>query len=169
RLPPERRVLARARAPSSRRPALALLPARRGRRRARGTRAHRAAARGARRLDRTPRAAPARQRRDAARRHPRGPRGLNRGRPGPDRAPAGDAVAARRPAGHLVARRHRDGLDMIPLVERYRDRLPIAQGDPIVSLCEGSTPLVRANALSKELGADLWLKLESMNPTGSFK
>ncbi len=58
---------------------------------------------------------------------------------------------------------------MIPLVERYRDRLPIAPGDPFVSLYEGSTPLIHADALSAQLGVDLWLKLESMNPTGSFK
>ena len=58
---------------------------------------------------------------------------------------------------------------MIPLVERYRDRLPIGPGEPVVSLYEGSTPLVHADALSSELGVDLWLKLESMNPTGSFK
>ncbi len=58
---------------------------------------------------------------------------------------------------------------MIPLIERYRDRLPIALGDPVVSLYEGSTPLMHADVLSEELGVDLWLKLESMNPTGSFK
>ena len=58
---------------------------------------------------------------------------------------------------------------MIPLIERYRDRLPIAPGERVVSLHEGSTPLVHADALSSELGVDLWLKLESMNPTGSFK
>ena len=58
---------------------------------------------------------------------------------------------------------------MIPLVERYRDRLPIGPGDPVVSLYEGSTPLMHADVLSEELGVDLWLKLESMNPTGSFK
>jgi threonine synthase len=58
---------------------------------------------------------------------------------------------------------------VIPLVERYRDRLPIGPGDPVVSLYEGSTPLMHADVLSEELGVDLWLKLESMNPTGSFK
>src|SRR5262249_15934313 len=72
-------------------------------------------------------------------------------------------------AGHLIPRRHRERLDVIPLIERYRDRLPIAPGDPVVSLYEGWTPLVHADALSSELGFDLWLKLESMNPTGSFK
>ena len=58
---------------------------------------------------------------------------------------------------------------MIPLIERYRDRLPIVPGDPVVSLYEGSTPLVHADSLSSEFGMDIWLKLESMNPTGSFK
>jgi threonine synthase len=58
---------------------------------------------------------------------------------------------------------------VIPLVERYRDRLPLEPGDRVVTLYEGSTPLVHADALSPELGIDLWLKLESMNPTGSFK
>jgi threonine synthase len=55
------------------------------------------------------------------------------------------------------------------LAERYRDRLPLEPGDRIVSLGEGSTPLVYADALSGELGLELWLKLESANPTGSFK
>jgi threonine synthase len=55
------------------------------------------------------------------------------------------------------------------LVDRYRDRLPLEAGARVVSLGEGSTPLVRADALSAELDLDVWLKLESMNPTGSFK
>jgi threonine synthase len=55
------------------------------------------------------------------------------------------------------------------VIERYRDRLPFAPGDPIVSLDEGSTPLVPAPRLSAEVGADVWLKLEGANPTGSFK
>jgi threonine synthase len=55
------------------------------------------------------------------------------------------------------------------LIERYRDRLPFADGDPVVSLNEGSTPLVRAPALSEQAGAEVWLKLEGANPTGSFK
>src|SRR5436309_1985601 len=38
-----------------------------------------------------------------------------------------------------------------------------------VSLGEGSTPLVRASRLSEELGLDLHLKCEGLNPTGSFK
>ncbi|MGA2927007.1 MAG: threonine synthase [Solirubrobacteraceae bacterium] len=55
------------------------------------------------------------------------------------------------------------------LIERYRDRLPFAAQDPVVSLGEGSTPLVLAPRLSERAGAEVWLKLEGMNPTGSFK
>ncbi len=55
------------------------------------------------------------------------------------------------------------------LIERYRDRLPFAEGDPIVSLQEGSTPLVSAPTLSERVGAEVWLKVEGANPTGSFK
>jgi threonine synthase len=55
------------------------------------------------------------------------------------------------------------------LIERYRDRLPFAADDPVVSLQEGSTPLVLAPRLSERVGAEVWLKLEGANPTGSFK
>jgi threonine synthase len=57
----------------------------------------------------------------------------------------------------------------VPLIERYRDRLPFEEGDPIVSLQEGSTPLLRAPVLSEMVGATVRLKLEGANPTGSFK
>src|ERR1700733_2748560 len=55
------------------------------------------------------------------------------------------------------------------LIERYRPRLPFTPQHPVVSLSEGSTPLVRAPRLSDRVGADVWLKLEGLNPTGSFK
>jgi threonine synthase len=55
------------------------------------------------------------------------------------------------------------------LIERYRDRLPFAPDDPVVSLQEGSTPLVYANEISERVGAQVWLKIEGANPTGSFK
>jgi threonine synthase len=55
------------------------------------------------------------------------------------------------------------------LIDRYRERLPFAEGDPVVSLHEGSTPLVAAPRLSEEAGVEAWLKLEGANPTGSFK
>ncbi|HEY6760081.1 MAG TPA: threonine synthase [Baekduia sp.] len=55
------------------------------------------------------------------------------------------------------------------LIERYRERLPFAPDDPVVSLQEGSTPLVPAPKLGARVGADVWLKIEGSNPTGSFK
>jgi threonine synthase len=57
----------------------------------------------------------------------------------------------------------------VPLIERFRERLPFAEGDPLISLQEGSTPLLRAPLLSEMLGATVRLKLEGANPTGSFK
>ena len=57
----------------------------------------------------------------------------------------------------------------MPLIERYLDRLPFAAGDPLVSLQEGSTPLLRAPVISEIVGATVRLKLEGANPTGSFK
>jgi threonine synthase len=57
----------------------------------------------------------------------------------------------------------------LPLIERYRDRLPLEDGDPVVTLNEGSTPLVRAPVISERVGAEVYLKLEGANPTGSFK
>jgi threonine synthase len=55
------------------------------------------------------------------------------------------------------------------LIERFRDRLPFGPDDPVVSLEEGSTPLVPAPRLSERVGAEVWLKIEGANPTGSFK
>ncbi len=49
---------------------------------------------------------------------------------------------------------------------RYRDRLPV---DPLVTLGEGDTPLIPAPRLSARTGAEVWLKFEGANPTGSFK
>jgi threonine synthase len=60
-------------------------------------------------------------------------------------------------------------LSPIPLIERYRERLPLEADDPIVSLNEGSTPLIEAERLSERLGVRAYLKFEGANPTGSFK
>src|SRR5919197_5716804 len=57
----------------------------------------------------------------------------------------------------------------IPLIERYRDHLPLEEGDPIVTLNEGSTPLIHSPRLSERVGAEVFLKFEGANPTGSFK
>jgi threonine synthase len=56
-----------------------------------------------------------------------------------------------------------------PLIERYRERLPLEPQDPVVTLGEGSTPLIEAPAVSERVGARVLLKLEGANPTGSFK
>jgi threonine synthase len=56
-----------------------------------------------------------------------------------------------------------------PLIERYRDRLPVGDATAAVSLGEGSTPLLPAPRLSERLGAEVLLKWEGANPTGSFK
>ncbi len=55
------------------------------------------------------------------------------------------------------------------LLTTYRNYLPITNSTPPLSLGEGDTPLVAAPALSRETGADVFLKLEGCNPTGSFK
>ena len=56
------------------------------------------------------------------------------------------------------------------LVDRYRDFLPIGPSTPVVTLGEGGTPLVHARRLGASLGlANLYLKVEGQNPTGSFK
>jgi len=55
------------------------------------------------------------------------------------------------------------------LIARYRDRLPVTDATPVISLGEGSTPLLRADRLGAQLGVELYLKLEGANPTGSFK
>ena len=55
------------------------------------------------------------------------------------------------------------------LIERWRERLPFAPEDPVVTLGEGSTPLIHAAALAERVGAEVWLKYEGLNPTGSFK
>ena len=57
----------------------------------------------------------------------------------------------------------------VPLAGRYRDRLPFTDTTPVISLGEGSTPLLPAPRLSERLGIELWLKWEGANPTGSFK
>jgi len=55
------------------------------------------------------------------------------------------------------------------VIDEYRDRLPVSDATPIVSLREGGTPLVYACVLSEMLDAKVWLKFEGANPTGSFK
>ncbi len=55
------------------------------------------------------------------------------------------------------------------LIEAYRDRLPVDDETPVVTLLEGNTPLIPAPGLSAEVGRDVYLKFDGANPTGSFK
>lgn len=55
------------------------------------------------------------------------------------------------------------------LIDRYREYLPVDPGVTPVTLGEGSTPLIPSRLLGRELGLDLWFKVEGRNPTGSFK
>ena len=57
------------------------------------------------------------------------------------------------------------------LIERYRSRLPLGAHAAPVTLCEGATPLLRLRNLPRGLGqrAEIYAKLEGLNPTGSFK
>lgn len=55
------------------------------------------------------------------------------------------------------------------LIERYRPYLPVTDRTPALTLHEGSTPLIPAPKLSAQLGVELHLKYEGLNPTGSFK
>jgi threonine synthase len=55
------------------------------------------------------------------------------------------------------------------VLREYSDRLDISEATPIVTLGEGGTPLIAADAISARTGAQVWVKFEGMNPTGSFK
>jgi threonine synthase len=57
------------------------------------------------------------------------------------------------------------------LINRYRNRLPVADDTPVISLNEGDTPLIELVNLPKLLRKDVRVlcKFEGLNPTGSFK
>ncbi len=55
------------------------------------------------------------------------------------------------------------------VLHEYADRLDISAATPIITLGEGGTPLIPARYLSERTGAEVWVKFEGMNPTGSFK
>ncbi|MBA9026909.1 MULTISPECIES: threonine synthase [Bacillaceae] len=55
------------------------------------------------------------------------------------------------------------------LLSEYREMLPMNENTPDLSLHEGNTPLIKCENLSKELGIELYVKYEGLNPTGSFK
>src|SRR5690349_24814165 len=55
------------------------------------------------------------------------------------------------------------------LIDGFRDRLPVTDATPVITLHEGNTPLVPAPELSERTGCEVYLKVEGANPTGSFK
>lgn len=55
------------------------------------------------------------------------------------------------------------------ILDAYKEYLPVGSRTPVVTLCEGNTPLIHAPSLSKAVGAEVYLKYEGLNPTGSFK
>jgi len=55
------------------------------------------------------------------------------------------------------------------VVREYLEFMPFDEGDRVVTLGEGGTPLVHAASISSEVGAEVFVKVEGMNPTGSFK
>jgi len=57
------------------------------------------------------------------------------------------------------------------LINRYREYLPVSDATPVITLNEGNTPLIRCANLADKIGidAEIYLKFEGCNPTGSFK
>jgi len=55
------------------------------------------------------------------------------------------------------------------VIEEYRDRLPVTEHTPVITMREGGTPLLPAPGLSAQAGCEVYLKIEGANPTGSFK
>ncbi len=56
------------------------------------------------------------------------------------------------------------------VLRRYRHLLPVTESTPLITLGEGDTPLVRSVRLERDVGCGaLYFKLESCNPSGSFK
>jgi threonine synthase len=77
---------------------------------------------------------------------------------------SGGETSAPGTAGRLTPSRAWRGV-----IEEYRDRLPVSESTPVITLREGGTPLVSAGHLSERTGCDVHLKVEGANPTGSFK
>jgi threonine synthase len=59
------------------------------------------------------------------------------------------------------------------LINKYKDFLPVTEKTPVITLNEGNTPLIYSPYLSDiidaEGNAEVYLKYEGLNPTGSFK
>jgi threonine synthase len=55
------------------------------------------------------------------------------------------------------------------IIEEYRERMPVGDSTPVVTLREGGTPLIHSEELSERTGCEVHLKFDGANPTGSFK
>jgi threonine synthase len=55
------------------------------------------------------------------------------------------------------------------IIEAYPDRIAVPEGAKVITLGEGNTPLLPAPHLSELTGCTVYLKVEGVNPTGSFK
>jgi threonine synthase len=57
------------------------------------------------------------------------------------------------------------------LIHAYREYLPVTDSTPVITLLEGNTPLIRSENIPRKIGldAEIYLKYEGLNPTGSFK
>lgn len=55
------------------------------------------------------------------------------------------------------------------VIGKYRDRLSVSVDTPVITLLEGNTPLIEAQAISAMVDRDVYLKYDGANPTGSFK
>jgi threonine synthase len=55
------------------------------------------------------------------------------------------------------------------LIEEYKEWLPVTENTPRLTLQEGNTPLIHLENLSEQWGVNLYVKVEGLNPTGSFK
>ena len=70
----------------------------------------------------------------------------------------------------MLGRRYHPRVPDATLIDRYAAHLPVTARTPRITLGEGNTPLLRAQWLERECGiAEVWLKVEGANPTGSFK
>src|SRR5687767_4263147 len=70
------------------------------------------------------------------------------------------------PPGLALQSRHDRGV-----ISRWRQHLPVSEATPVISLNEGSTPLIHSPKLSAIVGrgGEVYVKYEGLNPTGSFK
>src|SRR5581483_8285668 len=159
--------------PPHRRGGVAVLRDGRGGRPARRAGRHRLGVRRTRRFDQIHAATGDRRRRPADLRHPQGQgaglRGHDGGRAATGARPSGGVDPPGRGRGRVTGLPRPRFTAWPGLIEAYRDRLPVSDATPVITLREGATPLLAAPYLSERVDARVLLKYEGLNPTGSFK